>query len=99
MVSLSLTNNFIFLSLEVSYLDLVTKSFSFPKDPKSLFLPSLHSLLYESLLRRLLSPVVMMAFQSSLPFACSTIPSVSYSHIRGSIRLASDSDLTDDICL
>ena len=37
--------------------------------------------------------------QSSLPFVCSTVSSVSYNHIRGSVRLASDSDLTDEVYL
>ena len=39
----------------------------------------------------------MMTSQSSLPFSCLTISSVGCSHIHGSVRLASDGDLTDDV--
>ena len=47
----------------------------------------------------LFCPLVMMASQSSLPFACSAVPSVNCSHIFDSVCLASDSELTSDFCL
>ena len=47
----------------------------------------------------LFCPLVMMTSQSSLTFTCYAVPSVSCNRIRGSIRLASDSELTDDVCL
>ena len=43
--------------------------------------------------------LVMMASQSSLPFVSLAVPSVSYSHICGSVRLAFDFELTSNICL
>ena len=39
----------------------------------------------------------MITSQSSLPFAYLAVPSVSYSHIRGCVRLASDIELTSDV--
>ena len=66
------------------------------RSPISLFLSSLY--MRESV-DATFCPLVMMTSQSSLPFACSTVPSVSCSHICCSVYLASDFELIGDVCL
>ena len=63
------------------------------KDPLSF---SLLPFIWGSLLMLLFCRLLMMVSQSSLPFACSMILSLSSSHICGRVRLASDSELTSD---